>query len=175
MEAVKQGSATIGLKSKTHAAIVALKRATSELSAYQKKIIPIDTHMGMTIAGLTADARFLSRYMRTECLNHRYSHDEPLPVSRLIGNLGNKLQVCTQRYDRRPYGVGLLVAGYDVRTFRSVFKVFSMIFLIIDYYFQNRAKVPISIRRAHQPRILIARPWLLVLDRSQHAHTWKNI
>ena len=116
MEAVKQGSATIGLKSKTHAAIVALKRATSELSAYQKKIIPIDTHMGMTIAGLTADARFLSRYMRTECLNHRYSHDEPLPVSRLIGNLGNKLQVCTQRYDRRPYGVGLLVAGYDVST-----------------------------------------------------------
>lgn len=59
MEAVKQGSATIGLKSRTHAVIVALKRATSELSAYQKKIIPIDNHMGITIAGLTADARFL--------------------------------------------------------------------------------------------------------------------
>lgn len=27
--------------------------------------------------------------------------------------LGNKMQVSTQRYDRRPYGVGLLVAGYD--------------------------------------------------------------
>lgn len=24
-----------------------------------------------------------------------------------------KLQICTQRYDRRPYGVGLLVAGWD--------------------------------------------------------------
>ena len=57
MEAVKQGSATIGIKSNTHAAVVALKRATSELSAYQKKIIPIDTHMGISIAGLTADAR----------------------------------------------------------------------------------------------------------------------
>jgi len=113
MEAVKQGSATIGLKSKTHAVIVALKRASSELSAYQKKIIPIDSHMGMTIAGLTADARFLSRYMRSECLNHRFNYDEPLPVSKLIGRLGNKLQVCTQSYDRRPYGVGLLVAGYD--------------------------------------------------------------
>merc|ERR1712127_171735 len=113
MEAVKQGSATIGLKSKTHAVIVALKRASSELSAYQKKIIPIDTHMGMTIAGLTADARFLSRYMRSECLNHRFSYDEPHPVSTLISKLGNKLQVCTQSYDRRPYGVGLLVAGYD--------------------------------------------------------------
>ena len=117
MEAVKQGSATIGLKSKTHAVIVALKRASSELSAHQKKIIPLDIHMGMSIAGLTADARFLSRYMRTECLNHRYVHDGPIPVSKLIGHLGNKLQVCTQRYDRRPYGVGLLVAGYDVISF----------------------------------------------------------
>jgi len=113
MEAVKQGSATVGVKNKTNAVIVALKRASSELSAHQKKIIPIDEHIGITIAGLTADARILSRYMRTECLNHRFSHNEALPVSRLIGNLGNKMQVCTQRYDRRPYGVGLLIAGYD--------------------------------------------------------------
>jgi len=113
MEAVKQGSATVGVKNKTHAVIVALKRASSELSAHQKKIIPIDQHIGITIAGLTADARILSRYMRTECLNHRFSHNEPLPVSRLIANLGNKMQACTQRYDRRPYGVGLLIAGYD--------------------------------------------------------------
>lgn len=113
MEAVKLGSATVGLKNKTHAVLIALKRASSELSAHQKKIIPIDSHLGITIAGLTADARMLSRYMRNECLNHKYSHDALLPISRLITNLGNKMQVCTQRYDRRPYGVGLLVAGYD--------------------------------------------------------------
>ncbi|CAH0393656.1 unnamed protein product [Bemisia tabaci] len=113
MEAVKLGSATIGLKNKTHAVLIALKRATSELSAHQKKIIPIDDHMGITIAGLTADARMLSRFMRTECLNYKYTHSDLLPVGRLIANVGNKMQVCTQRYDRRPYGVGLLVAGYD--------------------------------------------------------------
>lgn len=113
MEAVKLGSATVGLKNKTHAVLIALKRASSELSAHQKKIIPIDKHMGITISGLTADARILSRYMRIECLNYKYSHDDVLPVSRLISSLGNKMQTCTQRYDRRPYGVGLLVAGYD--------------------------------------------------------------
>jgi 20S proteasome alpha/beta subunit len=32
---------------------------------------------------------------------------------RMIADLGNKMQVCTQRYGKRPYGVGLLVAGYD--------------------------------------------------------------
>ncbi|XP_053994152.1 proteasome subunit alpha type-1 [Hylaeus anthracinus] len=113
MEAVKLGSATVGLKNKTHAVLIALKRASSELSAHQKKIIPIDKHMGISLSGLTADARMLSRYMRTECLNYKYSHDDVLPVSRLMTSLGNKLQTCTQRYDRRPYGVGLLIAGYD--------------------------------------------------------------
>lgn len=113
MEAVTLGSATVGLKSKTHAVLIALKRASSELSAYQKKVISIDNHIGIAISGLTADARILSRYMRIECLNYKYSQDTYLPLNRLISTLGNKMQVCTQRYDRRPYGVGLLVAGYD--------------------------------------------------------------
>ncbi|XP_070538691.1 proteasome subunit alpha type-1-like [Ptychodera flava] len=113
MEAVKQGSATVGLKSKTHAVLVALKRAPSELSAHQKKIIAIDDHVGISIAGLTADARLLSKFMRTECLNSRYAYDTPLPISRLVASVGNKSQINTQRYGRRPFGVGLLVAGYD--------------------------------------------------------------
>ncbi|XP_041452746.1 proteasome subunit alpha type-1-like [Lytechinus variegatus] len=113
MEAVKQGSATVGLKSKTHAVLVALKRASSELSSHQKKIIPIDDHIGISIAGLTSDARMLSKFMRTECLNSRYAYETPLPVSRLVAEIGNKSQINTQRYGRRPYGVGLLVAGYD--------------------------------------------------------------
>lgn len=113
MEAVKLGSATVALKSKTHALILALKRATSELSAHQKKMILIDTHLGVTISGLTADARVLSRWMRSECLNHKYAYNDCMPVSRLISMLGNKMQLCTQRYNRRPYGVGLLIAGYD--------------------------------------------------------------
>ncbi|XP_067945550.1 proteasome subunit alpha type-1-like [Watersipora subatra] len=113
MEAVKQGSACVGLKSKTHAVIVALKRAPSELSAYQKKVIPIDDHCGVAVAGLTADARLLCKFMRTECLNNRYVYETPLPINRLVAMVGSKSQIPTQRYGRRPFGVGLLVAGYD--------------------------------------------------------------
>jgi len=113
MEAVKQGSATVGLKSNTHAVLVALKRASSELSSHQKKILPIDDHVGISIAGLTADARTISRWMRTECLNSRYAHDSALPLCRMIEGLGNKMQLTTQRAGKRPYGVGLLIAGYD--------------------------------------------------------------
>lgn len=113
MEAVKQGSACVGLKSKTHAILVALKRAPSELSAHQKKILPIDDHVGVSIAGLTADARLLCNYMRNECLNSRWAYNRPLPISRLVSGIGSKSQIPTQRYGRRPFGVGLLVAGYD--------------------------------------------------------------
>ncbi|KAK3701791.1 hypothetical protein QZH41_009802, partial [Actinostola sp. cb2023] len=113
MEAVKQGSATVALKSKTHAVLVALKRAPSELSAHQKKILPIDAHVGVSIAGLTADARLLSKFMRNECLNSKYAYNTRLPVSRLVAAVGDKMQLPTQRYGRRPYGVGLLVVGYD--------------------------------------------------------------
>jgi len=113
MEAVKQGSATVGIKSKTHVVLVALKRAPSELSAHQKKILAMDDHLGISIAGLAADARIFSRYMRNECLNSKYAYNSPMPVSRLVSLIGSKSQIPTQRYGRRPFGVGLLVAGYD--------------------------------------------------------------
>jgi 20S proteasome subunit alpha 6 len=48
-----------------------------------------------------------------ECLDYQYVYDTPLPIGRMMTRLGNKMQQSTQRYDRRPYGVGLLVIGYD--------------------------------------------------------------
>lgn len=35
------------------------QRAQSELAAHQKKILHVDNHVGISIAGLTADARLL--------------------------------------------------------------------------------------------------------------------
>jgi len=113
MEAVKQGSATVGLKSKDYAVLVALKRSSSELSSYQKKIITVDEHVAVSIAGLTSDGRLLSNFMRDECLNSKYVFESPLPVSRLVSATAEKMQKPTKVYGRRPFGVGLLVAGYD--------------------------------------------------------------
>merc|ERR1712154_544065 len=39
--------------------------------------------------------------------------DTALRVSTLMWDLGNKMQLCIQGYNKRPYGVGLLVAGFD--------------------------------------------------------------
>src|SRR5947209_11386885 len=61
MEAVKQGSACVGLKSKNFAVLAALKRSSSELGSYQKKVFRIDDHLGIAIAGLTGTLFFSPR------------------------------------------------------------------------------------------------------------------
>lgn len=113
MEAVKQGSAAVGLRSKTHALVASIKKSSNELSSYQKKIFKVDEHMGIAIAGLVPDGRVLAKYMRNECLNYRFTYDGSMQVGRLVAQLADKSQLGTQRAGHRPYGVGLLVAGYD--------------------------------------------------------------
>jgi 20S proteasome subunit alpha 6 len=67
----------------------------------------------MAIAGLNADARSLAKYMRTESLNHRYVYGSAMQAGRLVADVADKHQRCTQMYVRRPYGVGLLVGAVD--------------------------------------------------------------
>lgn len=114
MEAVKQGSAaTVGLRSDTAVVLGCIKRSPSELGSHQKKIFKIDEHLGISTSGIIADARVLARYMRNECLNHQWAFETPHQVGRLVGKLSDKSQVFTQKAQKRPYGVGMLVAGYD--------------------------------------------------------------
>eukprot|EP00889_Picochlorum_renovo_P007095 jgi/Picre1/34125/NNA_001600.t1 len=107
MEAVKQGSVAVGIKNSKYAVIGTIKRSPSELSSYQRKIFKIDDHMGIAISGLTADGRILCRYMRNECLNHRYVFDSAMSVGRLVRQVADKAQVGTQRSWKRPYGGGV--------------------------------------------------------------------
>lgn len=113
VEAVKQGSAAVGMRSNKHAILLALKRSTGELASYQQKMFRIDDHVGIAIAGLTSDARVLSNFMRQQAMASRMTFNRPIPVNRLVAAIADKAQVNTQEYGRRPYGVGFLVVGQD--------------------------------------------------------------
>lgn len=113
LEAVKQGSAAVGLRSNTHVVLLALKRSTGELASYQKKLIRIDDHIGIAIAGLTSDARVLSNAMRQQAMSSRMMYARPIPINRVVNYIAERAQGNTQHYGKRPYGVGFLVAGHD--------------------------------------------------------------
>ena len=84
MEAVKQGSICLGLRSKEFVVLCSLKKLPSELACYQDKIFKVEDNIGMAISGLTADARVLCKYMRNESLNYKLTYGSNQPLNRLI-------------------------------------------------------------------------------------------
>ncbi|ORC93021.1 putative proteasome alpha 1 subunit [Trypanosoma theileri] len=113
-EAVNNGSAAVGVKNTEYVVLTALKRSpVAELSSYQEKVFKLDEHVGMAIAGLVADGRVLARFLRTECMNYRYMHDSDMPLPIMSDMIGEKHQRHIQVVGKRPFGVGLLIAGYD--------------------------------------------------------------
>lgn len=73
----------------------------------------VDDHLGVALAGLASDARVLSNFMKQQSLASKLSYGRPIPVERIVNMIGDRAQSSTQNYGKRPYGVGLLVAGVD--------------------------------------------------------------
>jgi 20S proteasome subunit alpha 6 len=93
--------------------IVGLKKAPHDLAYHQEKVFEIDTHMGIVISGMTADARIISKLMRNACLNYEYVYGTKQPGQRLVETIAKKAQVKTCSPAKRPFGVGLLIAAVD--------------------------------------------------------------
>jgi len=82
--------------------------------ATKEKVFEIDDHMGIAIAGLTADARYLCKYMRNECMKLTGTLMIVITQQRdSIGKIAKKSQIKTSHPAKRPFGVGLLVGSID--------------------------------------------------------------
>lgn len=69
--------------------------------------------MGVALAGLAPDARILSNYLRQQAMSSKMVFNRPLSLSKAVHSIADKAQENTQSAGGRPYGVGLLVAGFD--------------------------------------------------------------
>ncbi|PUZ39998.1 hypothetical protein GQ55_9G388600 [Panicum hallii var. hallii] len=68
--------------------------AAAALALRHRVVFHVAEHAGVTLAGLIADGRNLSRFLRNECINHS---EAPLPVSRLALMLADKAHVRSSR------------------------------------------------------------------------------
>ncbi|MEJ2249234.1 MAG: archaeal proteasome endopeptidase complex subunit alpha [Candidatus Lokiarchaeota archaeon] len=116
IEAVRRGTTAICARNK-NSVVFAVEKKKSELQAVEDsqsdKIFKIDDHIGVAIAGLTADARVLIDKARVQAQVHILSYDEKITVKESTQNICEYLQAFTQNAGVRPFGVSLLIAGID--------------------------------------------------------------
>lgn len=112
MEVRKSGTTTVGLVCKEAAVVAAEKKSTLGYlvgSKETEKILQLDDHVAMTIAGVSGDAQTLARYLRAELRLFELQNNRKIPVKAAATLLANILQG-SKFY---PYFVQLIIAGYD--------------------------------------------------------------
>jgi proteasome alpha subunit len=114
-EAVKRGTASIGVRTNDGVVIVVDKRIRSPLMERDsvEKIHKADDHIGIASAGHVADARQLIDFARERSQVNRLRYGEPIAVETLTKEVTDYIQQYTQVGGARPFGVALIIAGIE--------------------------------------------------------------
>jgi len=114
-EAVKRGTASVGVRTSDGVVLAADRHARSPLIERDsiEKIHEIDDHVGVASAGHVADARQLIDVARRQAQVNRLRYDEPADVESLTKEVTDYIQQYTQTGGARPFGVALLVGGIE--------------------------------------------------------------
>ncbi|XP_057988856.1 proteasome subunit alpha type-2-A isoform X1 [Hevea brasiliensis] len=78
-----------------------------------QKIQILTPNIGVVYSGMGPDFRVLVRKSRKQAEQYHRLYKEPIPVTQLVRETAAVMQEFTQSGGVRPFGVSLLVAGYD--------------------------------------------------------------
>ncbi|MEM5815197.1 MAG: archaeal proteasome endopeptidase complex subunit beta [Candidatus Aenigmatarchaeota archaeon] len=112
LEIKKTGTTTVGILCKNAVVLAAEKKSTLGYlvaSKESEKILILDDHIAMTIAGASGDAQVLARYLKAEFKLYETMHKKKITVKGAATLLSNILQ--SSKYF--PYYVQLVIGGVD--------------------------------------------------------------
>lgn len=116
MNAVKQGVTTIGIKSASGVVLATERKINSSLvkNECNSKVEMLTPDIAMTYSGMGPDFRVLvDRARKLAHTNYKRIYNEYPPVRIMVQELAKVMQASTQSGGIRPFGVSLLVGGYD--------------------------------------------------------------
>ena len=114
-EAVKRGTASVGIRAADGVVLAADKRARSPLMEPEsiEKLHKADDHVGVASAGHVADARQLIDFARRQAQVNRLRYGEAVGIETLTKTITDHIQQYTQVGGARPFGVALIVGGVE--------------------------------------------------------------
>merc|ERR1712232_1322860 len=102
-------------KAKNGVVLATEKKVTSPLvdAASLKKIENLSETVGMVYAGMPPDYRVLLNRGRKQAQSYFKMYREHIPTSQLVREQATVMQEFTQSGGVRPFGISLMIAGYD--------------------------------------------------------------
>ncbi|KAI7750300.1 hypothetical protein M8C21_005821 [Ambrosia artemisiifolia] len=115
LTAVGSGQTSLGIKASNGVVIATEKKLPSILvdETSVQKIQVLTPNIGVVYSGMGPDSRVLVRKSRKQAEQYNLLYKEPIPVTQLVRETAAVMQEFTQSGGVRPFGVSLLVAGYD--------------------------------------------------------------
>ena len=115
LNAVNQGHTSLGIKATDGVVIATEKKLPSILvddTTVQKTSL-VTPEIGFVYSGMGPDSRVLARKARKAAQAYHHLYHEQIPVAQLVREIATVMQEFTQSGGVRPFGVCLLVAGFD--------------------------------------------------------------
>ncbi|XP_065216504.1 proteasome subunit alpha type-2 [Planococcus citri] len=115
LAAVAAGAPSVGIKAKNGVVLATENRSKSILYEEQTifKVESITDHIGMVYSGMGPDYRVLVKKARKMAQEYYKMYDEPIPTAQLVQRVALVMQEYTQSGGVRPFGVSLLICGWD--------------------------------------------------------------
>jgi len=115
LAAVAAGAPSVGIKASNGVVLASEKKQKSVLYDEHSvhKVELITKNAGMVYSGMGPDYRVLVRSARKIAQNYFLTYQETIPTSQLVQRVATVMQEYTQQGGVRPFGVSLLIAGWD--------------------------------------------------------------
>ncbi|GAB4817526.1 hypothetical protein N2152v2_004572 [Parachlorella kessleri] len=115
LNAVNAGATSLGIKATNGVVLATEKKLPSILvdETTVQKISLLTPNIGVTYSGMGPDSRVLVRKARKSGQVYYRQYHEQVPVAQLVRETAAVMQEFTQSGGVRPFGVSLLMAGYD--------------------------------------------------------------